>query len=147
MNKKLLFVGGGAIGSYLGAFLTRAGHDVTIVDPWAEQVETIRQRGISVSGPHDPFDAKPKAFHLHEAQRLPRDFDIAFVAMKAYDTPWATQLALRHLRPEGYVVSSQNCWPDPMVAAVAGADRSVGLIMSKIGVALWKPGQVERGME
>ena len=34
-----------------------------------------------------------------------------------------------------------------MVAAVAGAGRSVGLIMSKIGVALWKPGQVERGME
>jgi 2-dehydropantoate 2-reductase len=147
MNRKILFVGAGAIGSYLGAFLTRAGHDVTIVDPWAEQVETIRQRGISVTGPHDPFEARPHAVHLHEAQRLPRDFEIAFVAMKAYDTPWATQLALRHLRPEGYVVSSQNCWPDPMVAAVAGAGRSVGLIMSKIGVALWKPGQVERGME
>ena len=147
MNRKLLFVGGGAIGSYLGAFLTRAGHDVTIVDPWAEQVEAIRHQGISVTGPHDPFEARPKAMHLHEAQRLPRDFDIAFVAMKAYDTPWATQLALRHVRPEGYVVSSQNCWPDPMVAAVAGVGRSVGLIMSKIGVALWKPGQVERGME
>src|SRR5919108_476324 len=29
----------------------------------------------------------------------------------------------------------------------AGADRAVGLVMSKIGVALWTPGQVERGME
>src|SRR5207247_3693175 len=28
-----------------------------------------------------------------------------------------------------------------------GASRAVGLVMSKIGVALWKPGQVERGME
>src|SRR4029450_11627357 len=91
MNRKLLFVGGGPIGSYRGAFLSRAGHDVPIVDPWAEQVDAIRQKGISVTGPHDPFDAKPKAVHLHEAQRLPRDFDIAFVAMKAYDTPWATQ--------------------------------------------------------
>jgi 2-dehydropantoate 2-reductase len=67
--------------------------------------------------------------------------------MKAYDTAWATQLALRHLAPHGYVVSAQNCWPDPVVAAVAGPTRAVGLVMSKIGVALWTPGQVERGFE
>jgi 2-dehydropantoate 2-reductase len=56
-------------------------------------------------------------------------------------------MALPHLKPEGYLVSAQNCWNDPIVAGIAGAERSVGLIMSKIGVALWKPGQVERGME
>jgi len=147
MTKKILFVGAGAIGSYLGAFLTRAGHDVTLVDPWAEQVETIRQRGISVTGPHDPFEARPTAVHLHEAQRLPRDFDVVFVAMKVYDTAWAAQLALRHVGPQGVVVASQNCWPDPVVASITGPERTVGLVMSKIGVALWKPGQVERGME
>ncbi|HKQ65493.1 MAG TPA: ketopantoate reductase C-terminal domain-containing protein [Methylomirabilota bacterium] len=147
MAKKILFVGAGAIGSYIGSFLSRAGHDVTLVDPWAEQVETIRKKGISVTGPHDPFEAHPKAFHLNESQRLPRDFEIAFVAMKVYDTAWATQLAVRHLAPNGFIVASENCWPDPIVASVAGANRSLGLIMSKIGVALWKPGQVERGAE
>ena len=144
--RKLLFVGAGAIGSYLGAFLARAGHAVTLVDPWAEQVEAIRQRGLAVSGPHEPFEARPAAVHLGEAARLPRDFAVAFVALKAYDTAWATQLALRHLAPDGYVVAAQNCWPDPAVAAVAGASRAVGLVMSKIGVALWTPGQVERGL-
>jgi 2-dehydropantoate 2-reductase len=147
VSKKILFVGAGAIGSYLGAFLSRAGHAVTLVDAWADQVDTINRQGIAVTGPHDPFTAHPAAVHLHESQRLPRDFDLAFIAMKVYDTEWATQLALRHLSPEGFVVSSQNCWPDPRVAAVAGKDRSLGLIMSKIGVACWKPGQVERGME
>jgi 2-dehydropantoate 2-reductase len=147
MGRKILFVGAGAIGSYLGAFLSRDGHAVTLVDPWAEQVEIIRQRGISVTGPHEPFEGRPAAVHLHEAARLPRDFDIAFVAMKVYDTAWATQVALRHLTPEGYVVAAQNCWPDQVVAAMAGPSRAVGLVMSKIGVALWKPGQVERGVE
>src|SRR5207237_10663700 len=90
---KILFVGAGAIGSYLGAFLTRAGQDVTLIDPWAEQVETVRAKGISVSGPHDPFEARPAIHHLHEAQRLPRDFDVAFVPMHVYDTALATQLA------------------------------------------------------
>jgi 2-dehydropantoate 2-reductase len=147
MKPKILFIGAGAIGSYLGSFLSRAGQDVTLIDPWAEQVETIRQRGITVTGPHEPFTARPAAFHLHEAAKLPRDFDIAFVAMKVYDTAWATQLALRHLKPEGFVVAAENCWPDPIVAGVAGASRSVGLVMSKIGVALWKAGEVGRGIE
>lgn len=147
MPRKILFVGAGAIGCYLGAFLSREGHDVTLVDPWAEQVDAIRQRGIAVTGPHDPFEARPTAVHLNDAARLPRDFELAFVALKVYDTAWATQLALRHLAPGGVVVAAQNCWPDPVVASIAGAERALGLVMSRIGVALWKPGQVERGME
>ena len=145
--RKVLFVGAGAIGSYLGAFLARAGHAVTLIDPWAEQVEAIRARGISVTGPHEPFQARPSAVHLHEAARLPHDHEIVFVAVKAYDTAWAAQVAWRHVAPEGFVVSAQNCWPDPIVASVVGTERAVGLVMSRIGVALWRPGEVERGME
>src|SRR6476620_11281236 len=139
MSKKILFVGAGAIGSYIGAFLSRAGHDVTLTDAWADQVEAIRRQGIAVSGPHDPFTAHPKAVHLHEAQRLARDFDIVFIALKAYDTAWAAQLALRHAAADGVIVSSQNCWPDPIVAGAAGAQRTVGLLMATLDVALWQP--------
>ena len=99
MSPRILFIGAGAIGSYLGAFLSRSGNDVTLVDPWPEQVEAIRARGISVTGPHEPFEAKPTALHVHEAQRLAADFDVAFVAMKAYDTAWATHMALPRLGP------------------------------------------------
>src|SRR5205807_8409847 len=68
-------------------------------------------------------------------------------AMKVYDTAWATQLAVRHLTSDGFVVAAENCWPDPIVASVAGKERAVGLVMSKIGVASWKAGHVERGHE
>jgi 2-dehydropantoate 2-reductase len=43
------------------------------------------------------------------------------------------------------VVSAQNCWNDPIIAAAVGAQNAVGLIMSSIQVALWTPGKVERG--
>ena len=144
---KLLFVGAGAVGSYIGSCLSRAGHDVTFIDPWAEHVDAINARGIAVTGPHEPFTARPKAVHLHEAARLPADFEMAIVTMKSYDTAWAVQLAVRHLGPKGFVVSAQNCWNDPLVASIAGVDRAVGLVMSRIGVALWRPGEVERGAE
>jgi 2-dehydropantoate 2-reductase len=132
--------GRGAI-SYPG--LSRAGHDDT-GRSWPTR-SRLSAGTPAVTGPYER-SRRPAAVH-HEAARLPRDFAIAFVAMKAYDTAWATQLALRHLAPDGYVVSAQNCWPDPVVAAVAGPSRAVGLVMSRIGVALWTPGQVERGVE
>src|SRR2546428_6618403 len=143
MGKKVLYMGAGAIGSSLGASLSRAGHDVTLVDSWADEVETIRERGISVTGPHEPFEARPAAVHLNEAARLPRDYDIALVATKAYDTAWAAQLALRHLAAHRYVGAAQNRWPEPVVAAVGGASGPLGAGMSKIGAAPSKPRQVE----
>jgi 2-dehydropantoate 2-reductase len=147
MTTNILFIGAGAVGSYIGAFLSQAGHDVTLVDSWAEQVDTINRSGISATGPHEPFEARPRAVRVDEAGRLRGQFDIAFIATKSYDTDWAARLALPCLKPEGFVVSAQNCWNDPLIASIVGAERAIGLVMSHITVALWKPGQVERGAD
>ena len=141
MSHKILFVGAGAVGSYLASFFARAGHDVTAIDSWPEQVEAIRQRGVAVTGPHEPFNARFTALHMHEAQQLGADFDIGIVAMKSYDTAWAAHLLAPHVKPSGIVICAQNCWNDPLVASIAGGERTVGLIMSGISVAMWKPGK------
>ena len=145
-NKRIIFIGAGAVGSYIGGWLSHTGHDVTMVDMWAEQVETVRNNGLEVSGPHDPFIAHPAAYHLHENELVAREkqFDIGFVAVKAYDTSWAATFINRFVKPGGYIVSSQNTWTDPAIAAAVGAERAVGLVMSSIGVALWEAGKVER---
>ena len=147
MSRRILIVGAGAVGSYLGGWLSHTGNDVTLLDPWAEHVEAIRKGGLSVKGPHEPFVAKPHVFHIHETQRLAFQdrFDIIFMCVKSFDTAWATQLGKPFLKPGGYMISAQNCWNDPVIAAAVGAQNAVGLIMSSIQVALWEPGRVERG--
>lgn len=145
-NKRIIFIGAGAVGSYLGGWLSHTGHDVTMVDMWAEQVETVRANGLRVVGPHDPFAAYPAIYHLHENELVAREeqFDIGFVAVKAYDTAWAATIINRFVKPDGYIVSSQNTWTDPAIAAAVGAERAVGLVMSSISVAMWEAGRVER---
>lgn len=145
-TKRVIFIGAGAVGTYLGGWLSHLGHDVTLFDPWAEQVETIRRDGLSVSGPHEPFTARPRLFHLHESERVAREpqFEIGFVSVKAYDTPWAAQFIKRYVQPGGYFVSAQNTWPDPAVAAAVGAENAVGLIMSSISVSMMEAGKVTR---
>ncbi len=145
-KKRILIVGAGAVGSYLGGWLAHTGHDVVFADSWADQVDTIRRYGLRVEGPHQPFDVSAPAFHLHEAQRLALDakFDIAFMAVKAYDTAWASHFAHRFVSEGGYFVSSQNCLPDDDMAHAVGAERCVGLIMSSIAVRLARPGFSQR---
>ena len=144
--KRIIFIGAGAVGSYLGGWLSYSGHDVTLVDTWAEHVEVIRENGLLVNGPHDPFVARPKVYHLHENELISREppFDIGFVAMKAYDTSWAATFVDKFVHPDGYIVSSQNTWTDPAMAEAVGAERAVGLVMSSISVAMWNAGKVER---
>ena len=139
-----IFMGGGAIGSYVGGWLGRGGLDVTLVDGWGAHVDKMKADGLNVRGPHEPFNQKVRALHMHEASGLKERFDVAFVAMKSYDTEWATHYIKRFLKPGGVVVSAQNCWNDPLIASIVGEERTIGLIMSAIQVALWEPGGVER---
>jgi 2-dehydropantoate 2-reductase len=143
---KILFVGAGAVGSYLGGWLSSTDNDVTIIDPWSEQVNWVNKNGIEVSGPHNTFTAKPRLLHLHQSEELSREslFDIGFIAMKAYDTEWATQFINKFIDPDGLIISAQNCWPDPLIAKIVGENRTAGLVMSNISVELYNPGKVSR---
>ena len=139
-------MGAGAVGSYLGGWLSYTGHDVVFADSWSEQVDAINTNGMQVSGPHETFVARPTAFHLHQSQvlALQPEFDLAIVAVKAYDTAWATKFAERFVAGDGYFVSAQNCLPDAAMAGQVGASRCVGLIMSSIAVRLDGPGVSQR---
>ena len=44
-DKRIVIMGAGAAGSYLGAYMTKEGHDVTLVDMWGEHVETMQKQG------------------------------------------------------------------------------------------------------
>ena len=144
-DKRIVIMGAGAAGSYLGAYMTREGYDVTLVDMWGEHVNAMRERGLRASGTQDDFTIPVKAHHLSDAMQLDGGFDIGFLAMKSYDTEWAAHFLKRLVRDDGVIVSSQNCMNDRLVASIVGYDRAVGCIMSSITVALWEPAHVTRG--
>ena len=113
MKPRIAIVGTGAIGGYIGAHFTRAGEDVTLIDPWPEHVDTMRSRGLSITGmtPQEAFTTPVRALHLTDVQQLAREkpIDIAFVSVKSYDTEWAVRMIAPYLADNGFVVSAQNC--------------------------------------
>src|SRR5258706_5488176 len=147
-GKRIVFVGAGAIGGSTGAHMTRAGYDVTLIDPWPAHIEAIRANGLEVTGvaPEHAVTVKPKTMHLTEVQNLAKQapVDIAFVSVKSYDTEWATTMIKQYLAPDGYVVSLQNCMNEETIAGVVGWGKTLGSIASSITVELHAPGQIRR---
>src|SRR5688572_5853105 len=109
MGKHIVFVGAGAVGGYVGAYLARAGEDVTLVDPWPEHIEAIKRDGMHLGGSQGEHVAQVNALHVSEVQSFARKpVDIAIICTKSYDTEWASVLINQYLTPDGYVVSMQN---------------------------------------
>ncbi len=148
MSKRIAVIGAGAIGGYAGAHMTRAGHDVTLIDAWPEHVEAMRQHGLHVSGmtPTETHIIKVNALHISDVQQVvkQRPFDIVFLCVKSYDTEWATQLIKNYLAPAGYVVSLQNCINEESIAGIVGWGKVMGCIASLIAAELVAPGRIQR---
>ena len=145
MGDRIAIVGAGALGSYVGAFLTRGGEDVTFIDMWPEHVETMRRQGLRASGSQGDFTVPVKAMHLTDGQGVHEPFDCAFISVKSYDTEWVTHFIKRYVKPEGFFISLQNCWNDELIGSIVGKHREIGCVASHIEVALWEPAHVMRG--
>ena len=149
VSKKILFVGAGAIGSYLGAFLSRAGHDVTLVDAVGRAGRDHQppgHRGHRARTTRSTRD--PTAVHLHEApaaaarlrHRLRRHEGLRHgvghpARAAATSSPRATSSRRRTAGP----IRAWPPWPAPTARSGSSCRRSAW--------RCWKPGEVERGME
>jgi 2-dehydropantoate 2-reductase len=150
MAKRIAIMGAGAVGGYAGAHMTAAGHDVTLIDPWPKHVDAMKAQGLQISGmtPEERLSVKVNAMHITEVQSLAKQqpIDVVFVAVKAYDTVWATTLIRQYLSASGCVVSMQNCINEERVAEVVGWGRTLGCIVTGgVGVDLYQPGHIRRG--
>ncbi|MEO7728827.1 MAG: 2-dehydropantoate 2-reductase [Burkholderiales bacterium] len=142
---RLAVLGAGAVGGYIGGHLARAGYRVALVDTWAEHVEHIKAHGIRLTDPLGSIVIPAEAMHLHQVQAFVRDpVDIAFVCTKSYDTAWTTKMIAPYLSANGFIVSVQNSLNEDEIAAIVGADRTLGCIASTISVSVTGPGAIER---
>ena len=136
--KPILIWGGGAIGGTLGAYWTRAGLPVLMVDIEAAHVEACRTTGLAISGPVEQFRQVVPAVTPDE---LEGEFDVIVLAVKAQATEAALARLARHLAPGGYVLSAQNGLNEIAIAKAVGAERTMGCFVN-FGADWLGPGDI-----
>ena len=142
---RITIVGAGAIGGLAGAWMTRAGHDVTLVDRWVEHVEAMNRDGMFIDGIRGEMRIPVRAI---TPDRLAGPLEAVLIATKSQHTAEAARLVIPHLGRNGFIVSYQNGLNEPLIAdlltqaGAGGRERVVGSIPN-YGGALVDPGHLE----
>ncbi len=138
---RCLVWGAGAIGGTLGAYLARAGRDVTLVDAVSEHVAAINHSGLSLSGPIATFTVPVPAY---TPETLAGAWDTIILATKAQHTAAAVRALLPHLTEAGCVISAQNGLNELTIAGIVGEARTVGAFVN-FGADYLEPGSILYG--
>jgi len=143
MTQNIAVLGTGANGSCIAANLVDAGRDVTLIDQWPEHVEAMRRGGLRIAMADGELHVPVRAHHLCDVATFTAPFDVVLLAVKAYDTRWACELIKPHLAPDGLLIGMQNGMVAGEIAAVVGAERTIGCVI-ELSSELFTPGLVRR---
>jgi 2-dehydropantoate 2-reductase len=143
MKDKMAVLGTGAIGSSVGADLTRAGYDVVLIDQWPAHVEAMKSDGLRVTMTDEDLHTPVNAMHICELASVTDAFDIVFLTAKSYDSCWMTELIKAYLKPGGVLVSLQNSLNDELIAPIIGPTRDVGCVV-ELSAEVFEPARVKR---
>ena len=143
MERRIAVLGAGAIGSSVGADLTKAGYDLTIIDQWPDHVEAMKANGLRITAADTELQTPVRACHLCELASTNPEFDIVFLAVKSYDSRWMAELIKPYLKPDGVLVGMQNSMNDDSNASIVGQERTMGCVVDLSG-EIFTPGLVHR---
>ncbi|MEZ4585437.1 MAG: 2-dehydropantoate 2-reductase [Gemmatimonadales bacterium] len=103
---RILIVGAGALGGYVGACLCRAGEDVTLLDPNVARARLLNEQGLLIAEAGQPEARVPVRVVTTVTDQMP--FDLVFVAVKTYQTEAALKSTLPATTRTTRFLSMQN---------------------------------------
>lgn len=143
MKKKIAVLGAGAIGSSVGADLTRAEYDVTLIDQWPAHVEAMKTTGLRVLMKDEELQIPVRAMHLCDLAAAGISFDVVVLACKSNDHRWMAEFIRPYLKHDGVLIGTQNGMNDDSIASIIGRERTVGCVV-ELQAELFTPGLIQR---
>ncbi|BCV24481.1 ketopantoate reductase family protein [Gelria sp. Kuro-4] len=136
---RIAVVGAGAMGCIFGGTMSEAGHEVTLIDVWAEHVNALNARGLRLTGVSG--DRTIPVHAVTSPAGLPVQ-DVVIVFVKSAFTETAVRQAAALIGPETTVLTLQNGLGNAdKIGAIVGAEKVVAGVTSHGGTMLG-PGEV-----
>jgi len=130
--------GTGSLGTILGAYITKAGGQIDLIDQFAEHVNELNKKGAHVTGTVD-FTVPVKAL---TPDKMRGKYSLIFLMTKQLDNRKVVKSLAPYLEKDGIICTLQNGIPELSVADVIGEDKVMGCAVAW-GATLLCPGTVE----
>lgn len=122
MFERIAIMGAGSLGTILGAYLSRAGRDVTFVDTYEEHVRALNEHGAHVVGKAD-FTVPARAV---TPEQMAGTYDLFIYMAKQTSNDTAIPQMIRHCSPDSVICCCQNGVPEIAASRYWPAERICG---------------------
>ena len=135
---RIAIYGAGSLGTILGAFISKAGVPIELINRNKAHVEALQAKGAQVVGTMN-FCQPVVAYTPDE---MSGTYDIIFLMTKQQHNAEVVQMLKGFLAPDGVLVTFQNGLPEVLLAEVLGEERVLGCTVAW-GATMQTPGVCE----
>jgi len=133
---RVAIYGAGSLGTVMGAYLTKNGVPVDLVNHNRAHVEALKSSGAHITGTVD--------FTVPVSALLPEEmtgkYDIIFLMTKQLNNRAVVTALKEYLAEDGLVATLQNGIPEDGIAEIVGPEHTVGVVV-EWGATLAAPGE------
>lgn len=130
--------GAGSLGTILGAYITKNGGEVELINRNKAHVEALRKNGATVTGTVN-FTQKVTAYTPEE---MSGRYDIIFLMTKQQHNGEVVAFLKDYLAEDGVIVTLQNGIPELLIGEIVGEERVLGCTVAW-GATMKEPGVCE----
>lgn len=130
--------GAGSLGTILGAFISKAGESIELINRNKAHVAALQSEGARVTGTMQ-FTQKVNAY---TPDQMSGQYDIIFLMTKQQHNREVVSTLKDFLAPDGVLVTFQNGLPEMEIAEILGEERVLGCTVAW-GATLQSPGVCE----
>lgn len=120
--KRIAIMGVGSLGTILGAYISKSGRQIDLIDVNKEHVDALNKNGAKVIGKVN-MTVSVKALTPDEMEGI---YDLVLYMTKQTYNETALRQLLPHINENSIVCTLQNGLPEPAVCEVVGNERVMG---------------------
>ena len=135
---RIAIYGAGSLGTILGAYISKAGVDIELINRNKAHIEALQTRGAQVTGTVQ-FTQKVKAY---TPDKMSGKYDIVFLMTKQQHNTEVVTMLKDYLAEDSVLVTFQNGLPEVQIADIVGEERVLGCTVAW-GATMQEPGICE----
>lgn len=121
MNR-IAIMGAGSLGTILGAYIAKY-RQIDLIDPYQAHVDALNEEGAQVIGSVE-FTVPVRAI---TPDQIDEPYDLVICMTKQTQNDTVLPQIVRHLKPEGIIVTAQNGLPEPAICEYLPKERVYGM--------------------
>ncbi len=133
---RIAIYGAGSLGTVLGAYLTKNGVRVDLINRNKEHIKALKENGAHITGTVEM--TVPVSAMLPE--EMTGRYDVFFLMTKQLNNRETVAFLRDYLADDGVIATLQNGIPEDSVAEIVGPERTIGITV-EWGATMTVPGE------